>query len=173
MHCRHVRQLKNQIISYGLDPFSDEKPKYFSTGVEIRSDIVADILGAQEKGNKLYTTFVKERLVDETKGIFDLVPKPKICTGIERKKKTPKAVEILKEDKQAFGLMVSQSVNMGEAFKYPITSVPLSVATKEYGLPQSDEVQFTNLLQNASKSSMILLRRTVPGLLMGWLRFGH
>ena len=48
---------------------------------------------------------------------------------------------ILKEGKQAFGLMVANSVNTEAAFKYPITTIPLAIASTDGGLRQSDTAQ--------------------------------
>ena len=41
------------------------------------------------------------------------------------------AVNILKEDRQAFGIIVSNAYSLEEASSYPITPVPLSGATPE------------------------------------------
>eukprot|EP00112_Aurelia_sp_Birch-Aquarium-sp1_P003577 Seg1402.1 transcript_id=Seg1402.1/GoldUCD/mRNA.D3Y31 product="hypothetical protein" protein_id=Seg1402.1/GoldUCD/D3Y31 len=53
---------------------------------------------------------------------------------------------------QAFGLMVSKSLNMEEAFNYPITTVPLAIATTECSLRQSYKANFRNHLISASQS---------------------
>ena len=53
----------------------------------------------------------------------------KLNTGIVKKKKAIKAVSILKGDRHAFGLIVTKAVTLEEEFSYPITSVPLSIAT--------------------------------------------
>ena len=46
-------------------------------------------------------------------------------------------VTVLKQDRQAFGSLLSKSVSLEEAFKYPVTSLPLSIATGEVELRQS------------------------------------
>ncbi len=48
--------------------------------------------------------------------------------GIEKAKKTPKAISILKEDRQAFGLLVAKATSLEEAFSFPITTLPLSIS---------------------------------------------
>ena len=40
----------------------------------------------------------------------------KIDTGMEKKKKQPKVVTILKQDRQAFGALLSKGVSLEEAF---------------------------------------------------------
>ena len=141
MHRDHVTSLRNQINLYGVDPFSEDVPKAFSTGTEIPKEIVDNVLNAAEIGDAKYISFVKERLIDRTKSFFDPIKKNNLNLGISKKKKLPKAVEILKEDKQAFGLMVAKSATMAESFEYPITSVPLSIATTECTLRQSNKSQ--------------------------------
>ena len=85
----------NQLIAYGTNPFSDGKPKSFSTGVEIQSEIVSDMIGAKERLGEQFAEFVKERLIDDTKGFFKPMSRNKICTGIKRKK-IQKYMDILK-----------------------------------------------------------------------------
>ena len=70
----------------------------------------------------------------------------KLKIVIEKKSKKTKAVKVLKEDKQAFGLLVAKSVTMEVAFSSPITGLPLSIATTSGGLYQSDKSQFRNAL---------------------------
>ena len=154
MHSKHVEKLMTQITCYGIDPFSEENPKSFSTGVEIKKEVTGDMLKAKQLGSAQYETFLKERLVDGIKAFFDPIPRNKLRTGIrkKKKKKTPKAIEILKEDRQAFGLIVSKSVSMEEAFQHPITTVPLALATTESGLRQSDKASFRNLIIKESNS---------------------
>ena len=57
-------------------------------------------------------------------------------SGIEIEKKSPKAVEVLKKGCQAFGTVVAKSLGLKEAFHYPITSMPLSVASPDRVLRQ-------------------------------------
>ena len=109
------------------------------------------MLNAKELGSTLYNKFVQERLIDGSKGFFDSILRTKLNTGIEKAKKLPKAVEILKEDRQAFGIIIAKSLSMDEAFKYPITTVPLSLATIEFSLRQSDKATFRNLLLEESQ----------------------
>ena len=50
-------------------------------------------------------------------------------------------------------MLVNKTEKLAEAFKYPITSVPLAVATPESTLYQSDKVGLRNYIINLSKSS--------------------
>ena len=76
----------------------------------------------------------------------------KLNNGCEKKKTTPKAVSLLKEDRQAFGFIVAKSVSLEEAFQYPITTVPLAVATSESTLRQTNKASLRNYLMNKSGS---------------------
>ena len=50
---------------------------------------------------------------------------------MEKAKKDPKVVNILKEDRQAFGLLAGKATSPEEAHSYPLTTVPLALATPE------------------------------------------
>ena len=70
--------------------------------------------------------FVTERLVKGAKGFFEPIAKLQIALGIKSKKKTPKAISVIKEDRQAFGVILGDEIDLSEALKYPITSISLS-----------------------------------------------
>ena len=70
--------------------------------------------------------FVTERLVKGTKGFFEPIAKLQIALGIKSKKKTPKAISVIKKDRQAFGVILGDEIDLSEALKYPITSISLS-----------------------------------------------
>ena len=53
---------------------------------------------------------------------------------------------MLKEDRQAFGVLVSKSATLEEAFKYPLTTVPLSIADANTAMRQGDKAGFRNLI---------------------------
>ena len=61
MHSRYVAQLKNQLVQYGIDPFSDDKPRSFATGVEIPTNIVDDIMGGSQTWKQTVRT-IHERM---------------------------------------------------------------------------------------------------------------
>ena len=62
MHQDHVEKLKSKLKDYGVDAFSTQKPKCFSTGEEIDNNVVQDMLASPTKGNELHLKFVNERL---------------------------------------------------------------------------------------------------------------
>ena len=52
-----------------------------------------------------------------------------LTTGLKKTKKQPKAVSILKQDRQASGTLLTKSINLEVAFQHPLTEIPLSIAT--------------------------------------------
>ena len=145
LHQKHVASIKQRIIQLEIDPFARSPPISFSTGVEISSEVAKDMLKADEIGKINLKTFIKERLFDGSKSFFDPISKLKLNTGIKKKKRKPRAVEVLKEDKQAFGILVGKAISNEEAFSHPLTSLPLSIATCEGNLYQGDKADFRNL----------------------------
>ncbi len=106
LHQKHVQKIKQRIAHLEIDPFASTPPVSFSTGVEIPSEVVKDMLRANEVGNTNLKKFIKDRLVDGVKSFFDPITQLKLNTGIKKTKKKRRAAEVLKEDKQAFGLLV-------------------------------------------------------------------
>ena len=152
-HKDHVDALKDQLRQYGFDPFSDNAPRNFSTGQELDESVVCDMINAESIGDIKFLDFVESRLIRGNKDFFVAIPKTKLSTGVIKKKTTPKAfLTLMKEDRQAFGLIISKAVSINEAFMYPITSVPLALATTENGLRQSDKASFRNSLINEANS---------------------
>ena len=97
------------------------------------------------------------------KSFFEPICKVRLKTGSEKKKKVLKSLSVLNEDCQAFGLLVNKTEKLAEAFKYPITSVPLAVATPESTLHQSDKAGLNNYIINLSKSSSHKYPRDASG----------
>ena len=95
---------------------------------------------------------MKERLVNGTVGFFEAIKKNSLKTGIVKIKKTNKVKDM--EDYQAFGLIVAKSVSMEEAFAYPITSVPLSIAEPDSKLRQSDKASFRNYFMKEAVATL-------------------
>ena len=56
-------------------------------------------------------------------------------TGIKRKPRANK-ISAIKEDRQAFGIVLSENIDLEEALQYLLTTFPLSLATPEGNLRQ-------------------------------------
>ena len=122
---------------------------HIKSGAVIDDTIVHGLLRSNETGEALLKTFIDERLIstgDERGSIFKPVKNPMIKTGLQKPKKVEKAVNVLKEEKQAFGLLVGKSTTAEEAHSFPLTSVPLALASPEGTLRQSNKSGFRNHL---------------------------
>ncbi|CAM1319293.1 Uncharacterised protein r2_g2746 [Pycnogonum litorale] len=102
-------------------------------------------------GEEKMLRFIDDRLVTGSVDFFTPIKKTKLKTGLEKVKRTPAAITVVKEDRQAFGLLVSKPGNLQEAFTHPITSVPLSIATADSTLRQSDKATLQRFLLEESQ----------------------
>ena len=127
----HMKKVIKKLHDYKIDPFGDGPARHITTGREIDCQIVNDMLQAPEIGKEKYKEFIGDRLVTGEVDYFQPIKRLKLKTGLAKEVKKPKSVSVLKEDRQAFGTMLSQSINLEEALRYPLTLVPLSIATPD------------------------------------------
>ena len=86
-----------------------------SSGKEIDTSILEGLLKSSELRNEKYLIIAKEGLFkDSIKSLFDVIKKSNDKTNKE-KKKAPK-IPVLKEDKQAFGIIARKPTNLNEVF---------------------------------------------------------
>ena len=69
-------------------------------------------------------------------------------------KRNHQAKDILKEDCQAFGTIIAKTLILYEAFQYPITSVPLSIAPLDRELRQSKNAFLRHFFINISNATI-------------------
>ena len=105
--------MKDQLKKYNNDPFGDGPAKQLTTGKIIDAKIIQGLLDAEKIGNSNYLEFVAERLVRGTK-FFDPIKKTYLDTGIKRKPQANQASAI-KEDRQAFRIILSENIDLEEA----------------------------------------------------------
>ena len=80
--------------------------------------------------------------------IFASISKSKILTGLEKVKVKNNTIAVIKEDRQAFGLLVGKVQTPSEALKYPLTTVSLTLAEPDQTLrQQSTKATVKNLIQ--------------------------
>ena len=111
-HESTIAGLVVQLEKY-CNPFLVGPARHLKTGVEIDHDIVNGLLMSGDAGEKQFREFADFRLKatgDERVNFFDSIVKLKIKTGLEKVQKPPKAVSILKEDRQAFGVLVEKQL---------------------------------------------------------------
>ena len=64
---------------------------------------------------------------------------------VSRRKKTSKYVDILKEDREAFRLLVGKVKTPEESLSHPFTTIPLALAFLENTTTQPQKAQLCNL----------------------------
>ena len=116
MHRKHVENLKSKLKDYKVDPSEDSSSIGISADQEISFSVLVGPLQASELGNKMHLSFVKKRLVEGEKSIFEPISKSNIKTSNE-KKKLQKIISVLKEDKQAFGVIAAKPNDLHRAFR--------------------------------------------------------
>ena len=138
-HHDHVQNLKSQLDDHNAEPFASGAARNLVTVKEINPVVIDGLLGAAEKGDKKYKTFIEERLIKGEKSIFTPIKRANIKTGNECKTKKLKKEILLIEEKQAFGVMVAKCKSIKEAVSFPITSVPLSISNPDGTLYSSEK----------------------------------
>lgn len=116
-HEKMVASLLLQLVKY-FDPFLVGPARHMKSGKEIDHDVVKGLLSSSKAGEKQYKEFVYARLKasgEERVNFFDKIINLKIKTGMEKLKKSPNAINILKEDRQAFGVLVGKATTPEEA----------------------------------------------------------
>ena len=147
LHLLHIKSLKEKLSGYGIDPFTLCYRINLSSGEKIDKNIYNDMCQVEILGKEKLNEFIQERLTDGKVGFFNPIKKNNLKTEIKSGKKSKnKIVSTLQEDCQAFGLIVDKSLSLGEAFQFPITTVPLSIAFPDGKLRQSEKASFRNYI---------------------------
>ena len=87
---QHCYIYKRKILEY-RDPFLNVPARHLKTGVEIDANIVLDLLSSTEIGNEIPS-----------------IPKSKNQNGLDKIKVNNNTLDVIKEDRQAFGLLVGK-----------------------------------------------------------------
>ena len=154
IHVEHVKNLKQKLCGYDIDLFSNDALRHLPTGETIEAAIVTDIIRAPELGFSQYKAFINDRLIKRTVKFYTPIKKTKLNIRIKKMKRSRKVEDILKEDCQAFGnIIIAKALTLDEAFQYPITSVPLSIATLVGDLRQSEKASIRNFLIKNSNAT--------------------
>ena len=154
-HGKVVNRLIETLDSL-MDTFSpDIKARNMKTGAVLDENIGSGIHHSDGIGEKCLSRFIDERM--KTVGgnmvsFFASIQSPKIDTGPKKAKKMSPAVNVMKEEKQAFGLLVGKFSSAEETLAYPLTSIPLLLATPDGNLRQSSKATFRNHIMHESNS---------------------
>ena len=148
-----MNKLKQKLEDYQIDPFGSGAARHITTGKDLDHQVVTDMLRALDMGSEKYKQFVEDRLVKQTVDLFQPIKKLKLRTGLSKQAKQPRKVSVLKEDRQAFGDLLSKSIDIKEAMQYPLTSVPLAIATPEGTLRPASKQLLRNFIIEQSKAA--------------------
>ena len=119
--------------------------------MELPRNLIKGLIEAGIIGDKSHNAFVQERLVEEKKS-FDPINNFQLNTGLQSKKAKPKALSVVKEDRQAFEVMLGTNTDdLSEALKYPITTAPLSIAKFDHTLRRGSNGNLRNFIVNESQ----------------------
>ena len=106
------------------------------SGVQIEESIVDGLLKSQTIGKWRLKEFIEDgiKAPGKTKiNLFNTIPRENIATGL-KKEKQEKKIDVLKEDRQVFGLLVGKFKTLGEALAHPLTTIPLALAKPDSSL---------------------------------------
>ena len=144
-HDNILQGLVRQLDKY-FDTFLIGSARHMKTGVEIDHNIVIGLLSSMESGEKFQRISWPE--IQSHRG------RQKVLFWQDGQKATkdPKAVNVLKEDRQAFGLLVGKVTTSEEVHSYTLTTVPLALATPERDLRQGSKAALRNYLIEESNS---------------------
>ena len=159
MHYIHVKRKKQQLRQYGIDSFASCHARNITTGVELPKNLINVLIDANYIRDKAYNVFVQKRLAEEEKVFliqlrkFNYLP-----SGLKSKKAKPEALSAVK-DRQAFGVILGMNTDLLEALKYPITTVPLSIANLHHVLRRGLKNDLRNFIVNESEAIKVALPR--------------
>ena len=120
----------------------------FKTKEVIEDNIIKGLLSSSILVKNFLLEFINKRLLppEERVDFFSPIKKPNLKTGLKKKKQASRVINVLKEDKQAFDLLVGKTESLLEARRYPLTSVSLALAFPDGDLRQRLKAALKNYL---------------------------
>ena len=103
-----------QQLEIYLNPFDEQPARKSKTGEVVEENIIKGLLSSSILGENLLLEFINKRLLPSVERVDLFLPinNPKLETGLKKKKQTPKIINVLKEDKQIFGLLVGSAASL-------------------------------------------------------------
>ena len=147
----HEKTIKRMVSGLDniLDPFAPGPARHMKTGVLIDENVIQGLMKSTDVGERFLKDFIEDRITNNTESrisFFAPISNPKIRTGLEKKAKEAKVINVLKEDKQAFGLLVGKFTSSEEVHRHPLTSLPLALAAPDGDFRQGSKAVFRNYL---------------------------
>ena len=145
-----------------VNPFNvDNKDVLFciSSGSPLAKDAEKHVLEANTIGSQSHSKFVKERLVDKTVSFYNPLPKQKLKTFDEKKKRqklttTQKKLVEIKAERNLFGqlVMLSEEHNicLDKTLSYPLGPVPWALATADGTPVKTDKSKLMHSLETVA-----------------------
>ena len=146
-----------EVISNWRNPFEpSEELLSLSSGYVASESMKADLLLAKEKGTTALTAFVEERLVTNSTGFFQTLPKLKVGSFRDAQKKTSVTAGdrnfIIRAERNLFArlLVIEQSCQMDlkDLLSHELGPLPWSLASSDGSLAKTNKAILSKLLEN-------------------------
>lgn len=155
-----------EVVSNWTNPFEpSEELASLSSGCVVTETIKSGLLAAKEKGTEALTAFVEDRLLSDSLGFFNPLPKFRLGTFRDTQKKTTVSKEgsavILRTDRNLFArlLVIGQSrqMDLRQLLVHELGPLPWSLALFDATLPKvlEDGVESLQCLQAQTTAVII------------------
>lgn len=157
-----------EVVSNWTNPFEpSEELASLSSGCVVTKTIKSDLLAAKEKGTEALTAFVEDRLLSDSVGFFDPLPKLRLGTFRDTQKtavsKEGRAV-ILRSDRNLFArlLVIGQSrqMDLRQLLVHELGPLPWSLALFDGALVKTNKAALPKLLEDGVESLQCLPAQT-------------
>ena len=157
---KHENKIKRLVTKLGevLDPFRAGSAKNIKFGTLLDDLIVKGLLKSDDNVEKHLQDFILKRIKVNAVRFFAPIKSLKLKTVFEVKVQEAKVISQLREDKQAFGLLVAKEISSEEVYSYPLTTCPFALSDPSDKLQQSQQDLFKSYLISEFKST----RKEVP-----------
>ena len=158
-----------EVVSSWTNPFQpSEELSSLSSGCVVTETIKSDLLAAKEKGTEALTAFVEDRLLSDSAGFFDPLPKLRLGTFRDAQKKTTVSKEgravILQTDRNLFArlLVIGQSrqMDLRQLLVHELGPLPWSLALFDGALVKTNKAALPKLLEDGVESLQCLPAQT-------------
>ena len=158
-----------EVFSSWTNPFEPSvELARLSSRCVVTETIKTDLLAAKEKGTEALTAFVDDRLLSDSVGFFDPLPKLRLGTFRDAQKKTTVSKEgrdvILRTDRNLFArlLVIGQSrqMDLRQLLVHELGPLPWSLALFDGALVKTNKAALPKLLEEGVESLQCLPAQT-------------
>ena len=136
-----VRTLKEEYINPFAVELDQTKLINLSSGIPLATEVALDVMSIRKVGEEEYDKFRNERLLKKEKGFHDPIKRNnlKLFSSGNRKVQTEQSTQVktIEANRNILASLLSLSAKTGQvidfekALKYPLSSVPLSLANPD------------------------------------------